>query len=103
LLVALVEDNENDRNELLRQIKDMKRCKLEYARNSYDAFFEDSENWSYRDYNPHLVLVDLSLGRGQKQALPSLTASKSALTAPKSLSLQATLATYISKKAKAKA
>lgn len=83
LLVALVEDNENDRNELLRQIEQMRQCQLEYACDSYEAFFEDSETWSYKEYNPHVVLVDLSLGRGKKTGFAVIDTLKKQPNCPK--------------------
>jgi DNA-binding NarL/FixJ family response regulator len=83
LLVALVEDNDNDRNELLRQIYQMKRCRLEYARHDYNSFFEDSDEWSYRDYNPHVMLIDLSLGRGKKTGFAVIDTLKKQSHCPK--------------------
>jgi DNA-binding NarL/FixJ family response regulator len=83
LLVALVEDNESDRNEIVRQISLMKNCRLEYASSDYDSFFEDSDTWSFREYNPHIVLIDLSLGRGKKTGFAVIDTLKKQSHCPK--------------------
>lgn len=83
LLIALVEDNESDRKEIVRQITAMKSCQLEYARSDYDSFFEDSTDWSYKDYNPHIMLVDLSLGRGKKTGFAVIETLKKQSQCPK--------------------